>query len=292
MMMHKLTASIFWGAWSHCRAWANSAIAGDTRALLGRWRHNGALVCAVAGAMMVLTCGATAIHAADNDLTGSPAVPVLVVPGILGSLSSCLFVDPASGLPCPANQEFNLAGIGDISLTPVWVLIPGTYTSLVKSLKSSGAQVFPAAYDWRQENQITASTTFMNMVNTAKQQSGSLNVDVVAHSMGGLVTRSYIEQLNKSDVRKFVMLGTPNRGSENAYYIWEGGDLSVFGAQDAKLFVSPLLKDMKVGYGRTSQSDFEFIQEKIPSVRQLLPIDNYLFRQIKQKWTPIDVTST
>ena len=59
----------------------------------------------------------------------------------------------------------------------------------------------------------------------AKMRTGQNKVDIVAHSMGGLVTRSYI-QSNKyqNDIRNFVMVGTPNQGSANPYFIWEGGD--------------------------------------------------------------------
>ena len=59
----------------------------------------------------------------------------------------------------------------------------------------------------------------------AKRRTGQNKVDIIAHSMGGLVTRSYI-QSNKyqNDIRNFVMVGTPNQGSANPYFIWEGGD--------------------------------------------------------------------
>jgi triacylglycerol esterase/lipase EstA (alpha/beta hydrolase family) len=38
--------------------------------------------------------------------------------------------------------------------------------------------------------------------------------------MGGLVTRAYI-QSNKynNDIRNFIMVGTPNQGSANPYFI-------------------------------------------------------------------------
>ena len=47
--------------------------------------------------------------------------------------------------------------------------------------------------------------------------SGRDKVDIVAHSMGGLVARYYIEKLGgKSKVRSLTMLGTPNWGTEVA----------------------------------------------------------------------------
>jgi len=228
--------------------------------------------------------------------------PVLVIPGIMGSFSSCLFVDPASGKACPAQQEFTLGGgLDSIDLTPQWVLDPisippiktPTYDSLVEALQNAGLQVFPAPYDWRQENQVTAATTLAGIIQSAKQQTGSDTVDIVAHSMGGLVVRSYIEQLNKSDVRKFIMLGTPNRGSAEAYYEWEGGDFSVSGFETEIIFIYPLVEDMKIGYGCQNMPDYQFIEQKIPAARQLLPIDTYVFRKnsLTGKYKPVPVTS-
>ncbi|MGA2937720.1 MAG: alpha/beta fold hydrolase [Syntrophobacteraceae bacterium] len=217
---------------------------------------------------------------------GPSQPPVVVVPGAPGSLSSCLFVDPDSGQPCPASQDFHYGAKWllsyDITLTPDWVLDPiqqtKTYDTLVNSLRAAGAQVFPVPYDWRNKSQDTAGTILANTITNARQQSGHNKVDIVAHSMGGLVARLYIENLKKSDVRKLIMLGTPNRGSADAYFMWEGGETSSLGFFIGNLFMDPLLESMKVGYGCTSESDSQFIQDKIPSIRQLLPIDNYIYK--------------
>jgi pimeloyl-ACP methyl ester carboxylesterase len=47
-----------------------------------------------------------------------------------------------------------------------------------------------------------------------KRRTGADQVDVVAHSMGGLISRYYIDRLmGDRDVERLVMLGTPNGGS-------------------------------------------------------------------------------
>ena len=50
-------------------------------------------------------------------------------------------------------------------------------------------------------------------------------VDIIAHSMGGLLVRAYIQSdLYDNDIDKFVMIGTPNQGSCNTYMMDEGGE--------------------------------------------------------------------
>ncbi|MDZ4228506.1 MAG: hypothetical protein U1E54_04650, partial [Candidatus Levybacteria bacterium] len=74
--------------------------------------------------------------------------------------------------------------------------------------------VFP--YDWRKD--ISGTKNFLdNEIQQIKTQTGSAKVDIVAHSMGGLVARNYIADVDKaSNVRKLFTLGTPHLGSVDA----------------------------------------------------------------------------
>ena len=84
-------------------------------------------------------------------------------------------------------------------------------------------------YDWRQDNVITAGklADFIDQIRV-DYDNPDLKVDVVAHSMGGLITRYYIrygreDVLDSNDfpvnmyggdrVRRVILLGTPNLGS-------------------------------------------------------------------------------
>jgi Tol biopolymer transport system component len=75
----------------------------------------------------------------------------------------------------------------------------------------------------------TASTTGVSIAENArrlgryiqlvKQATGAQQVDIVAHSMGGLISRYYIAYyMNQQnpDIRQLIMLGTPNGGSYTA----------------------------------------------------------------------------
>jgi len=71
--------------------------------------------------------------------------------------------------------------------------------------------LFP--YDWRKDISSTL-TPLTDLINSVKAQTGSAKVDIVAHSMGGLVARNYISDSTRAqNVRKLFTLGTPHLGS-------------------------------------------------------------------------------
>lgn len=94
---------------------------------------------------------------------------------------------------------------------------------LIDSLSTNFA-VYPAPWDWRHNIEEAWKIYLKPKIDEAKRATGYDKVDVVAHSMGGLVTRAYIQsEAYANDIDRFIMIGTPNRGSTNAYYLMEGG---------------------------------------------------------------------
>jgi pimeloyl-ACP methyl ester carboxylesterase len=76
-----------------------------------------------------------------------------------------------------------------------------------------GKDFFLFPYDWRKDISLTAPLLDQE-INDIKTQTGSTKVDIVAHSMGGLVARNYISDLSRAqNVRKLFTLGTPHLGS-------------------------------------------------------------------------------
>ena len=89
--------------------------------------------------------------------------------------------------------------------------------------------LYTFVYDWRQDNVLSASK-LADMVDQIRVDYGDpdLKVDIVAHSMGGLITRYFmrygrVDVTNDNDfpvnmyggerVRRVILLGTPNLGS-------------------------------------------------------------------------------
>ncbi len=101
-------------------------------------------------------------------------------------------------------------------------------------------------YDWRQDNVISAGllAEFIEQVRI-DYNNPNLKVDIVAHSMGGLITRYYIrygkqDVINDNDfdqkltmygadrVRRVVLLGTPNLGSVKTLNLFiQGVDIGI-----------------------------------------------------------------
>ena len=164
--------------------------------------------------------------------------PILLVPGILGSSTEDdLYpglpeVSPAWDDPCWLISGVHVKnGLLDPTPFPPFLQYLAGWNDLVNSIKSVNAEyevfcnIFPVPYDWRKDIDDVARDYLKPWIDKAKNLSGMPKVNIIAHSMGGLVTRAYIQGGDyDDDIDKFAMVGTPNHGAANAYYIWEGGD--------------------------------------------------------------------
>ena len=137
-----------------------------------------------------------------NNTTPQSLTPVILIPGIMGSM--------------PHNDE--------------WVIDPIThgFDNLIATLKANGytdgVTLFTFPYDWHKSNVDTAAL-LKGKIDQVKQVCGCDKVDLVAHSMGGLVARQYIQSSGYGhDVRNLIFLGTPQLGSPKAYLMWAGGE--------------------------------------------------------------------
>ncbi|HEX7259429.1 MAG TPA: hypothetical protein VF272_00670 [Candidatus Saccharimonadia bacterium] len=211
-----------------------------------------------------------------NDIQGLslPRVyrPVLLIPGILGSLPTMESL--ASQLP----RVFT--GFWDRTYQTPLVLDPvrHTYDGLLQALQSRGfsldTTLFVFPYNWMQDNAQTAAQLSQKL-HDIRQKCHCSQVDVVAHSMGGLVARRYIQSTAyHHDIRNLIQLGTPNAGSVAAYEVWEGGVASGLKPDSDNLllnFIASALNNPDIAVPRA-----ELLRRAIPSIGQLLPVFDYL----------------
>lgn len=157
------------------------------------------------------------------------------------------------------------------------------YEPLIKKLEKVGyvinENLFICYYDWRKSNNTIVEAYLKPILNIAKEKHPNKKVDIICHSMGGIVARSYIQSVDyQFDINRFVMIGTPNKGSIEAYYLWSTGRLlpnkegSNFFSLIIKGYMWILLRLMKVSFGLDNLKE---IQETFPSVGELIPTGGY-----------------
>lgn len=252
----------------------------------------------LAGAYWSIDTGDT-VH---DQLEPRPHVPVVIVPGILGSM----LVDASTGrdrllwpgtimlgadidpLRLPptgkGNLGFDVRATGLMGFaeavsaleaferspiarfTPGWLRewIPDTvrslsyYGGIIAAFQSAGyipdVDLFTFPYDWRRDL-LDISILLASKIADILDQTGAEAVDIVAHSMGGLLARAYVNTADASPVRKLIMMGTPSHGSPDAFM-----------ALHSELGQGKLLLEDK---------NAQELSTNWPSVFQLLPTPEY-----------------
>ena len=145
------------------------------------------------------------------------------------------------------------------------------FSELIEHLQNNGYQLgvnlFAFPYDWRRDiNEIYYQLD--EVVELAKQRSGWSKVDIVAHSMGGLVTKRYLlaSSTYRSKVDTFISVGTPYFGSPLASWGLTVGD---------NFAVQVLGINLGVSQAKTRELVTNF-----PSSYQLFPSQKYFERVI------------
>jgi triacylglycerol esterase/lipase EstA (alpha/beta hydrolase family) len=97
------------------------------------------------------------------------------------------------------------------------LIVPG-YWPLIERLEGDGYHVDLLSYpDYGTGDIRTQANRLSALVADVKARTGATKVDLVAHSMGGLVSREYIKNLGgTAHVDSLIMLGTPNYGTSIA----------------------------------------------------------------------------
>ncbi|MBI4719361.1 MAG: PKD domain-containing protein [Planctomycetes bacterium] len=148
--------------------------------------------------------------------------PVLLVAGILGS-SDRGWTDQypyIQGSALPDRCQLQLHDPNACISNPVWGALRRTL--------SADFTVLDVPWDWRARIvDAVVDTYLIAAIDEARNRRTPPwpKVRVVAHSLGGVLVRHYIQSGRyRGDIDRFAMCGTPNRGSAVSYYIWDGAD--------------------------------------------------------------------
>ncbi len=210
-------------------------------------------------------------------------IPVIVIPGILGTSlyneGDLLWVDPYElvlGIQGDLLDLQSLALTATGSSAPhitTGQLLDGTevipplngrvdyYGGLEAALLQNNRPVFTFPYDWRLDNAGNADLLNTFIEKTVLLVSGASKVDIVAHSMGGLLVRRYAREYGVGRIRKVIYLATPHLGSPNSF-----GELS---------FNNSLGQFLHIDF--IPDATLAILSRTFPSVFELLPRYPFVF---------------
>jgi len=199
-------------------------------------------------------------------------IPVIVIPGIMGSDLYAVEDD----YKCWPNalhindglERLHMNDYGESDediearkLVEFELLITyEPYKEIIEQLEVAGFKVIEFPYDWRMDNNDTAKL-LNDKINSTLQEYNADKVDIVAHSMGGLVSKAYLNKYGTANkVRKLVTIGTPHLGAPRMFGVWKTGQLI-----PDKMLVENIPNNDVVRY----------ITRNFSSIYQLLPSKNY-----------------
>lgn len=202
--------------------------------------------------------------------------PVLIIPGIIGTElyngSDLIWLDLSQlsdlddyFLTNSLSLDQNGNSVNNITTEDVIKRIivlnifdTNIFDGLQQSFESNGYQenknFFFFPYDWRLD--LDKTQDLLNQkIEEIKSQTGKDKVNIVAHSMGGLLVKDYLNTYGKNSVDKLIFIGTPHLGAPKAGKILlEGDRLSI-----------PWLEEDRI----------QEIAQNSPALYELLPNQDY-----------------
>ncbi len=216
--------------------------------------------------------------------------PVIIVPGIMGSYLYKDYDDRSEIWPAADTMAWSLSdgylddlalqsdgtenpekpmAVGDIVRSVTGHLLGIGQTShifdgLISELEadgySEGETLFVFPYDWRKGSAENAGL-LKNKIDAVMASSTTGKVDIIAHSMGGLVTKEYIAENGGDAIGRAIFIGVPELGAPLAFKaLMYGDDMGV-----------------KIGFlSLLSPNRVREITQNMPSVFELLPSQKYV----------------
>ena len=136
-------------------------------------------------------------------------IPIVLLPGLGGSWNTAAMISGGTG--------------GSWKKTPfVKVYDNLKETFLTSAGYTEGDNYFEFYYDWRQPL-TTLADTFKDYLNNTIPPDTKVNL--VGHSMGGMVARTYAQNHGLNKINQIVTTGSPHQGAIKAWQGWSGAEI-------------------------------------------------------------------
>jgi pimeloyl-ACP methyl ester carboxylesterase len=206
--------------------------------------------------------------------------PILIVPGLTGTEmfenSEKLWLDLARNFTDIGDQfmdpmqfNYNLTPTDDLNIgsvisretvnvgvgnITVYDYTFGLMQEFINQGYAENESLFTFPYDWRYgvsgeySDEKTNSDLLGEKINDILQQTGSSEVDVVAHSMGGLIVKKYVmDHPTDNHIGKAVFVGVPNTGApKSVKVLLQGDNFGVLGLNDSE--IKKIAENMPASY--------------------------------------------
>ncbi|WP_459766341.1 lipase family alpha/beta hydrolase [Alkaliphilus crotonatoxidans] len=187
--------------------------------------------------------------------------PIIFIPGLMGSFGGDM-------LKGQKKWGFGMARL--------------IYDPFIRGLENlgyrRGQNLHICHYDWRRRIEEIVPTYLIPMINEAKKKHPDQSIDIITHSMGGLVARAFIQgSLYQNEVHKLILIGTPNLGALDAYYLWSTGRMVPVKKRSIfqiiyRGYLWILRKILKIPMGESHLSE---LHRNFPALGQLIPSNGY-----------------
>lgn len=158
----------------------------------------------------------------------------------------------------------------------------GANAGLPQKLRDEGHEVYAVTFAHNQDDNFLWAEQIANSIAEIKKKTGAEEVDIVAHSKGGVPTRLYVSDVRREgveatpyqdDVRRVVLVGTPNGGIDTSFR-HSGANYTLITGGDSPALNAPVSWESAVLWGASRDvSEHGFSSEGpdyFPGQRQLL----------------------
>ncbi len=203
-----------------------------------------------------------------KDLSLSPKkTPIILLPGL------------------GASWDFEAVLTGKIGSNWIIPNFISTYQNFEDSLINTGYEknidFFIFTYDWRKNlNDLDDDlNSYIDNLISQEMIQAEEKINFVGHSMGGLVVRSYAQNIGQEKINKIITLGSPHKGTTDTYTIWEGA--TVLNRPWWQKIAIELLVELNQLPGETQIST---LRRLAPGIKDLLP--TYEFLLLEEAFVP------
>lgn len=213
--------------------------------------------------------------------------PIIIVPGITGSIlnkdygdkselwpniakltlsPTDSFLDDLELLQSGTPSSVRPVTIGDIVRSAGQVdVFDGLIASLVKNGYKEDVDLFVLPYDWRLSN-TENQNLLNNKITSVLSQTKKDKVNIIAHSMGGLLVKEYLAQHGDAPIDHLFFVATPHLGAPKVFKALMYGDDMGYGFSLLNSILIHVLNPDRV----------KTITQNMPAVYELLPSQKYI----------------